>query len=152
MEELLQQASATLTQFAQAHCGPNFRITKRIQKGLFGIGSRQITLKENYWNVSVEYTREFSPDGKTDLRQCAILDFQHIPMTSIWILLNDPEHYTVRIMTELKIPGLPKSGLIIAREDIIEAQSRALWELLDRYLWQGLLVKDGNKLRYPEQP
>lgn len=152
MEELLHQASTTLKQFAQAHCGPNFRITKQIQKGLFGIGSRQITLKESCWNVSVEYTREFSPDGKTDLRQCVILDFQHIPMTSIWILLNDPEHYTVRIMTELKIPGLPKSGLITVREDVIQAQSRALWELLDRYLWQGFLVKDGNKLRYPAQP
>lgn len=151
MEELLQQASTTLTQFAQAHCGPNFRVTQQMQKGLFGIGSRQIISKENCWTVSVEYTREFGPDGKADLRRCAILDFQQIPMTSIWILLNDPEHYTVRILTELKIPGVSKSGLITVREDVIEVQSSALWELLDRYLWQGFLVKDGNKLRYPTQ-
>jgi hypothetical protein len=91
---------------------------------------------------------EYSPDGNIDVCPCAILDLQQVPMANIWVLLNDPEHYAVRIMTEIQIPGFSKTGLMTVREDIIDAQPDVLLALLNNFIQQHLLTKGCNRLRY----
>ena len=149
-QKLLAKAVQVLREFAHSHCGPDREDVTRTKEVLWGLISRQITKEEVYWAVSIEKLQEFRSDGAPGMIPGAVLDLRQDPETVIRVTLNNSEEYTVMIMVEKEIDGVSHryEALVSTVWEVVPADSSSLKELLNGFLQQGILVKEGNQLRY----
>lgn len=149
--ELLKVAGQVLTKFARHHCGADRETIQRTEKGVFGMGERQITTHEVRWAVSMEERYVLQPDGARESVQGVELDLQQTPRAVIRVAAHDAHNYQVQIMAEEPLPKTKRRALLGKVTDIIPATPQQLLALLNNFVAQGILVKEESYLRYIPQ-
>ncbi len=150
-EELLKNAAHVLTKFARHHCGADRVTIQRTEKGVFGVGERQVTTSQVRWEVSLKERHVLLPGGTRESVQGVELDLQQTPRALIRVTLNDAQTYLVQIMAEEPIPKTKHKALLGKVSEVISATPQQLLALLNNFVAQGVLIKEESHLRYASQ-
>jgi hypothetical protein len=95
--------------------------------------------------VTLEEMAEFTSTGWQGNAQCAIMPLNPKQLFQIKLF---PDGCKVSILEELQLKGVKETGQRMALTETVPAHAEALLDLLDSWLARGVLVKDGQQLRF----
>ncbi|NJL58358.1 MAG: tetratricopeptide repeat protein [Desulfobacteraceae bacterium] len=150
--DMLQVAAEVLAEFAYSHCGHPGEIVEETKKSLFGLISRKVATEKFRWIVGIDEMQIFSKNKAQEVisetQPGAVLDLQQSPEAIIRITLKNSEQYFITLMTEKKIPNFSQQTWTSMVSETIPMNPVLLKETLEKFLNQGILVKENNRLRY----
>lgn len=146
---LLKNAAQTLSKFARQLCGTDSEMVQRTEKGVFGVGERQVTVQEVRWLVSMKTRIDIQPDGTRAEAPGVELDLQQTPRALIRVSVLDQNNYKVVIMAEEKLTKSSRRRALLGKDsETIPADTAPLLAYLNALVQRGTLVQKGNFLRY----
>lgn len=112
----------------------------------YGIAAQPVTLEE-----MLEYRKDVRGQLTTANTPGAVLPLSQSPELLIRVTLSLDE-CTVRLMQEFQLPNTNQSALKAVQSEHIPALGHALLGLLNEWVTKGVLVKQGQQLRYGGPP
>lgn len=94
--------------------------------------------------VTLEEMLEFT-DRRQSTVQCAIMPLNP---KQLFQLKLDSEGCKISVMEELQLKGVKEVGQLVTLTETVPAHAEAVLDLLNSWLARGLLVKDGQQLRF----
>ncbi len=123
----LDQGARVMERFTYSQCGPGYR-----------------------WKVGLREMYKFQPHLPPSTYRAALLDLCQTPQAFVELTVT-PVEYTVRLLTETRLPGISRTTVSEVITETIAARPDLLLGVLNRFLARGLLVRVDNALRFHTQ-
>jgi tetratricopeptide (TPR) repeat protein len=148
-EVLLNVASTGLTLFAQQQCGTGRTRVQVVRNTL--IGPRFTTEEVVRWSVGYEQLEEFSRQFGWMRVRAVVLDFYQHPEALVRVSVGDGPTYRIALLLEQSLRAWNRSALVAVQQAEVPAEPEALQAILNRWLIEGWLLSDGERLRARDQ-